>query len=97
METDFNVVICDRCKKPITVVSYIRVSGAVILQEYFEPIPPLYRCKEHAENYAKFLSLHDDCWMATLTDHGVKINDMTEILARMRKEVEDKNKEVEVK
>lgn len=75
---------CNRCKLPIIDPAYFRISGAIILQEYFDKTPPLYRCKEIAEDYAQSLDMHDDCWRDTLTEYGVPLHDISAILNTMK-------------
>ena len=84
-EQKVEVCVCGRCKKPIIDAAYIQVNGAIVLQKLIDPAQvPLYRCKEHAENYAMRISMHADCWIATLRDHGAPLHDMAKILEGMR-------------
>ena len=79
---------CGRCKKAIIDVAYIEVRGAVILQEFLPVQVPLYRCKEHAENYAQHIPLHADWWIDTLKDHTINLHDMKNVLEILRKKAE---------
>jgi len=83
-------IICNRCKKPIEEVAYSLISQAIILQKVFIQMPPLFQCKEHAENFSMTMSMHTDCWMATLKDFGVPIHNMKEVLKKYLEE-ETKN------
>lgn len=85
MAEEIKFPICDRCKKEIQDIAYISVMPSLILQKFFAQIPPIFKCKEHAENYTKQMIFHDDCWMEELTDHDVEIHDMKEIIKQYRK------------
>jgi len=89
--SEINYLICDRCKKEITVPAYIRVQASIMLQQNVSPAPMIFTCKEHAENYAKTMILHDDCWIAELTDHGVPLHDMVEVRKRYNENAARKN------
>ena len=84
---EISVPICGRCRKPIIDVMYAEVGAALVLQEYFEPVPKIFRAQESADNYAKRIPMHDTCWIDTLRDHGIPLNDMTEVLAAMQKKL----------
>ena len=77
---------CNRCKKPIEDACLVYVQPALLLQKFFVQTPPLFHCPEHAENYAKSMVFHGDCWMDELRDHGVAIHDMKEVKKRYAKE-----------
>ncbi len=74
-----NKPICARCKKEIESIAYVRVQPTLILQPYMPQTPPLFKCREHAENFAKPMDFHDDCWIDELLDHEIPIHDMKEI------------------
>lgn len=82
--SEVQVPVCGRCKKPIVDIAFVQVNGAIVLQTIFKPEIPLYKTVEHAENYAKRINLHADCWMDTLRDHGVQLHDMTKVLAELQ-------------
>jgi len=75
-------IICNRCQKPILDLSYVEVRPTIVLQKYMAPIPPVFSCPEHAENFATPMRFHDDCWIAELKDHGVPIHDMKEVIKK---------------
>jgi len=79
-----NQLTCSRCKLPIEAPAYMRVNASIILQKKFDRQPPLYACKEVAENMAMAINLHDHCWIATLEDHGVVLHDIKKILTDMQ-------------
>jgi len=87
-------IVCDRCKKPIDDLCYVKVSGSLILREYMPQVPPIFKCIEQADNYAKYLTLHDDCWIEMLGEYGVKLVSMTELAEKITKEAEKKKKEI---
>lgn len=76
---------CDRCKKSITDIAFIMASPSIVLNGIFDQSPAIFKCKEHAENFAKHMKFHSDCWMDELKDHGVPIHNMTEIIAKYNK------------
>lgn len=79
-------IICARCKKEINVPAYILVTPAIVLQEFLNPIPPIFHCREHAENFTKQMTFCDNCWIEELKDHDVKINDIDAIRKQRAKE-----------
>jgi len=87
-------IICDRCKKPIEDLCYVKVMGALVLKKYMPQIPPIFKCWEQADNYAKYLILHDDCWIKTLEEHGVKLVSMTELAKKITKQKNKEKKEL---
>ena len=84
------VLLCGRCKLPIVDIAYIQVRAAIILQEFLPGEVPLYKSKEHAENYAQHIPMHADCWIATLKDHSAILHDLKGVLEIMKKEKKDK-------
>jgi hypothetical protein len=90
MEPEKKLFICDRCKKEITDIAVVEVRPAIILQKYLAQIPPIFKCPEHAENYTKPMRFHADCWMDELRDHGVEINNMTEVIKKYLEEANAK-------
>ena len=82
MEETFKLPVCCRCKKEIKEVAFIKTQPAIVLQQFFTQIPPIFKCPEHAENYAKGMQFHSDCYIAELREHGVEIHDMDEVVKR---------------
>ena len=80
------VIVCNGCKKPIEEIAYIHILPSIVMQKFFTANPPLFKCKEHLENYSKTLDFHDTCWMKELKSHGVEINNMTEIAKKYAKQ-----------
>lgn len=74
--------VCSHCGKIIEDVAFVEVRPTIVLQEYFAQTPPIFKCKEHAENYTKTMKFHADCWMDELRDHGVEIHDMKEVIKK---------------
>jgi hypothetical protein len=90
-ENTFEIPKCGRCKRAVTDVSYLEISANIVLQEFLPNIQvPIYRCPEAAENYAKRIAMHDDCWLDTLKDHGIKLHDITSILEKMKQKSKEK-------
>ena len=85
MSQDLKFPICHRCKKEIEDVAYIAVSPAIILQKFFTQTPPIFKCKEQAENYSKQMIFHDDCWMDELKDHSVELHDIKALIQEFAK------------
>ena len=79
MDEEKKFPICNRCFKSIETVAYVKVWPSIVLQEFFTQIPPLFHCPEHAENFAKTMNFHDNCWISELQDHNVPIHDMEEV------------------
>jgi len=72
-------VTCNRCGLPIKDLCYVLVQPALVLQRYIAQIPPIFKCKEQADNYSKSMSFHECCWMDELRDHGIKLHDIMAI------------------
>ena len=86
MSNEKQFPICNRCKKEITDPALVYIQPALLLQEFFVQVSPLFSCPEHAENFAQKMIFHDDCWIEELTDHGVPIHDMKEVKKRYAEE-----------
>lgn len=82
--------ICNRCQKPIQDPALVYIQPAILLQKFFVQVPPLFSCPEHAQNFARVIIFHDDCWMEELKDHGVDIYDMKEVKKKYAKEALEK-------
>lgn len=82
--------ICSRCKLSITDAALVYIQPALLLQKFYAQVPPIFHCPEHAENFARTLLFHDNCWMEELKDHGVPIHDMKEVKKKYAKEVLEK-------
>jgi len=84
--------ICDRCKKVIPdEMAFVVVGGTIVLRGVFGYRPPVFTCPEQAENYAKVLEMHDQCWVDTLADHGVELYDMQKVADGYAKKQKKKN------
>ncbi len=82
MGEEIKLSVCNRCRKPIEDVALVKTQPAIVLQQYFAQVPPIFKCPEHAENYSKGMIFHADCYMEELKDHGVEIHDMDEVIKR---------------
>ncbi len=85
---EISVPICGRCRQPIVDVAYAEVGASIVLQEYFEPVPKIFRAKESSEDYSKKIPMHDTCWMESLRDHGIPLHNMADVLEELKKKTE---------
>ena len=47
----------------------------------------MFKCKEHAENYARTPNVHADCWIKMLKEvFHLELHDMTAVLEEYRKQ-----------
>ena len=81
---------CNRCKLPIEDAALVFIQPALLLQQFYAQVPPIFHCPEHAENFAQKMVFHDHCWMEELKDHGVEIHDMAEVKKKYAKEALEK-------
>ncbi|HPN57296.1 MAG TPA: hypothetical protein PLD92_10650 [Candidatus Omnitrophota bacterium] len=81
-------LVCAYCGKKIDVLAYVRVSGSIILQDHYDPAPPVFTCKEQAANYAQSFAACPPCWIAELKKRGAKIitiDEMKKIYSKQKK------------
>ena len=76
--------ICTRCLKPIEDAAYIHIIPTIVLRDIPATMPVIFKCREQAENYAKTMDFHDDCWMLELKDHKIPYTDLTELAKKLK-------------
>ena len=77
---------CDFCGEEIKDPAYVKISGQIILQG-FSSMPNIFKCKEHAENYARTPNVHADCWILLLKEiFHLTLHDMTAVLEEYKKQ-----------
>lgn len=93
MQKESEKLICARCKKEIpNDIAYVLIQGSIILRGMFDRNPNIFTCKEQAANYSRKLVMHDQCWIDTLKDHGIKLYDMNKVAEEYMKRAEDLKK-----
>ncbi len=89
MKNENNQLVCDRCKKIIEEPAYVLIQGSIVMQFGVNNCTPnIFKCPEHAENYAKTLDMHPECFMDLLKEYGAPLHNMTEVLKKLQEQHE---------